>query len=183
MEESFECPDFLDFHPGITQPWLIQRGDTVVKLPQRTPFDTTVNRHSQSPADSLVDSAQDRLTDRDQLSQSLGTSPTDSSDNSLDISLPELPTEMEPVQLMNQLLTQLTTKPSTEIHPTPFTGTTADNILDWIKNFDHIAAHNVWKDQKQLKVIPVYLKDTALNFHRSLPEQTKTDITLLKTAL
>ena len=48
--------------------------------------------------------------------------------------------EMEPVQLMNQLLTQLTTKPSTEIHPTPFTGTTTDNNLDWIKNFDRLAA-------------------------------------------
>ena len=55
---------------------------------------------------------------------------------------------MEPVQLMNQLLTQLTTKPSTKVHPTPFTGTTADNILDWIENFDGIAAHNVWNDQK-----------------------------------
>ena len=90
---------------------------------------------------------------------------------------------MEPVQLMNQLLTQLTTKPSTEIHPTPFTGTAADNILDWLENFDRIAAHSVWNDQKQLQVIPVYLKDTALNFYRSLPEQTKTDINLLKAAL
>ena len=90
---------------------------------------------------------------------------------------------MEPVQVMNQLLTQLTTKPSTEIHPTPFTGTAADIILDWLKNFDCIAAHNFWNDQKQLQVIPVYLKDTALNFYRSLPEQTKIDITLLKAAL
>ena len=90
---------------------------------------------------------------------------------------------MESVQLMNQLLTQLTTKPSTRIHPTPFTGTVANNILDWLENFDRIAAHNVWNDQKQLQVIPVYLKDTALNFYRSLPEQTKTDINLLKAAL
>ena len=90
---------------------------------------------------------------------------------------------MEPVQLMNKLLTQLTTKPSTEIHPTPLTGTTTNNILDWIKNFDRIAAHNVWNDPKQLQVIPVYLKDAALNFYRSLPEQTKTDINLLKAAL
>ena len=52
------------------------------------------------------------------------------------------------MQLMNQLLIQLTTKPSTEIHPTPFTGTTVDNILDWIEHFDHIAANNVWNDQK-----------------------------------
>ena len=90
---------------------------------------------------------------------------------------------MEPVRLMNQLLTQLTTKPSTEIHPTLFTGTAADNILDWLENLDRIAAHNVWNDQKQLQVILVYLKDTALNFYRSLPEQTKTDINLLKAAL
>ena len=90
---------------------------------------------------------------------------------------------MESVQLMNQLITQLTTKPSTEIHPTPFTGTVANNILDWLENFDRIAAHNVWNDQKQLQVIPVYLKDTALNFYCSLPEQTKTDINLLKAAL
>ena len=42
---------------------------------------------------------------------------------------------------MNQLLTQLTTKPVTKIHPIPFTGNTADNILDWLENFDRIAAH------------------------------------------
>ena len=183
--QSFECPDLADFHPGIvTETWSLQRGDTVVQLPQRTPFDTTVHRHSQSPADSLVDSAQDCLTDRNHLSQSLDTSQTNSSNNSLDISLLELPIEMEPVQLINQLLTQLTTKLSTEIHPTPFTGTTANNIfLDWIESFDRIAAHNVWNDQKQLQVIPVYLKNGALNFYRSLPEQTKTDVNLLKAAL
>ena len=90
---------------------------------------------------------------------------------------------MEPAQLMNQLLTQLTTKPSTEIHPSPFTGTAADNILDWLENFDCIAANNVWNDQKQLQVIPVYLKVAAFNFYRSLPDQTKDDISLLKTAL
>ena len=90
---------------------------------------------------------------------------------------------MEHVQLMNQLLTQPTTKPSTEIHRPPFTGTAADNILDWLQNFDRTAAHNVWKDQKQLQVIPVYLKDTALNFYRSIPDQTKTGINLLKAAL
>ena len=111
--QSFECPDLPEFHPGIVrEPWSIQPGDTVVQLPQHTPFDRTVNHHPHSPTDSLVDSAQDRLTGRDQLSQSLGSSRTDSSDNSLDISLPELPKEMEPVQLMNQLLTQLTMKPS-----------------------------------------------------------------------
>ena len=90
---------------------------------------------------------------------------------------------MELVQLMNQLLTQLTTKPSSEILPTAFTGTAANNILDWLENFDRIAARNVWNYQKQLQVIPVYLKDTAMNFYRSLPERTKTDINLLKTAL
>ena len=111
LVQSFECPDLPDFHPGITQPRSIQRGDTVVQLPQRTPFDTTVNRHPQSPSDSLVDSAQNRLTDRDQLSQSSDTSRTDSSDNSLDILLPELLIETEPVQLMNELLTQLTRIP------------------------------------------------------------------------
>ena len=91
--------------------------------------------------------------------------------------------EMEPVQLMNQLLTQFATKPSTEIHPTPFTGTAANNILDWLKNFDQIAAHNVCDDQKQLQVIPVYLKDTALKFYCLLAGQTKTDIKLSKAVL
>ena len=149
--QSFDCPNLADFQPGIvTQTWSLQWRDIVVQFPQRTLFDTTVNRHSQYPADSLVDSDQDRLTDRDHLSQSLNTSRTNSSDNSLDIPPPELPIEMEPVQLMNQLLTQLTTKPSTEIHPTPLTGTTTNNMLDWIKNFDRIVAHNVWNDQKQL---------------------------------
>ena len=97
--------------------------------------------------------------------------------------LPELSVAMELVQLMNQFLTQLTTKPSSEILPAVFTGTAANNILDWLENFDRIASRNVWNDQKQLQVIPVYLKDTALNFYRSLPEQTKTDINLLKAAL
>ena len=145
-------------------------------LPQFTPIDSAADQSSQSPEGSLVDPTENRL------SQSLDGSRPDSEDDSLDTSLPDIPIEMEPVQLMNQLLTQLTTKPSTEIHPTPFTGTTAD-ILDWLENFDHIAAHNVWKDQKQLQVIPVYLKDTALNFYRSLPEQTKADINLLKATL
>ena len=53
-------------------------------------------------------------------------------------------------------------KPPREIHPTPFTGTAADNILTWLENFDCIAAHKVCNDQKQLQVIPVYLKDLEL---------------------
>ena len=142
--QSFECPHLPDILPRIvTEPWSIQCGDTVVQLPHRTPFDTTVNRHPQFPTDSLADSSQDRLTDSDQLLQSLASSRTDSSDNSLDTLLPDLPTEMEPVQLLNQLLMQLTTKPSTEIRATPCTGTATCNILDWLKNFDHIAARNV----------------------------------------
>ena len=36
---------------------------------------------------------------------------------------------------------ELTTKPLTEIHPIPFTGTAADNILDWLKNINQIATH------------------------------------------
>ena len=51
---------------------------------------------------------------------------------------------------MNQFLTHLTTKPSTEIQPTPFTGTATD-ILAWLENFDGIAAHNVWNDQNSYK--------------------------------
>ena len=98
-------------------------------------------------------------------------------------SLPELLIEKEPVQLMNQLLTQLTTKLSTKIHPTPLPDTAIDNILDWLDSFDHIAVQNVWNDQKQLQIIPVYLKDTALNVYHSLPDQIKTDINLLKAAL
>ena len=88
----------------------------------------------------------------------------------MDILLPELPIEMEPVQLMNHLSTQLTTEPSTEIHPTSFTGTAADNSLDSLENCDCIVSQNVWNDQKQLQVIPVYLTDIALNFYRSLPD-------------
>ena len=145
--QFFEWPDLPDIHPGIvTDPWSVQRGDAFIQLPQRIPSDTTANCQPQSPADSLVDSAQDRLTDCKQLSQSLDNSRTDSSDNPLDISLPELPIEMKPVQLMNQLLTQVTWKPSTEIYPTPFTGTAADNILDWLENFDCNAAYDVWND-------------------------------------
>ena len=65
---------------------------------------------------------------------------------------------MEPAQLMDQLLKQLTTKPSTKIQPTLFTGTATDNMLDLLENFHWIAAHNVWNDKKQLQVIPVYVK-------------------------
>ena len=122
--QSFECPDLPDFHLGIVRkPWSIHQGDTVVQLPQCTPFDITVNRQPQSPTDSLINSVQDCFTDRDQILQSLDSSRTDSSDNSLDISLPELQIKMGPVQIMTQLLPQLTTKPSTETHCTPFTGT------------------------------------------------------------
>ena len=173
----------IDSAEGIREPWSTRSRDTVIQLPKLTPFNTVVNRLPESPEDSLIDSSEDHLTDRDQLSQSLDSSHTGSQDNSLDASLPEIPMEMGPVQLMNQLLTELTTKPSTEIYPTPFTGTAADNILDWLENFNQTAAHNVWNDQKQLQVIPVYLEDTALNFYRSLLDQTKTDKHLLKSAL
>ena len=64
-----------------------------------------------------------------------------------------------------------------------FVGTAAENILDWLESFNRIAIHNVWNDQKPLQVIPVYLKDAALNFYRSLPDQTKTYVNLLKDAL
>ena len=64
-----------------------------------------------------------------------------------------------------------------------FVGTAAENILDWLESFNRIAIHNVWNDQKQLQVIPVYLKDAALNFYRSLPDQTKAYVNLLKDAL
>ena len=77
---------------------------------------------------------------------------------------------------MNQLFKQLTTKPLTEIHHTPFAGTAAENILDWLDSFNWTATHNVWNDQKQLQVIPVYLKDTALNFNA--PCRTKLKLRL-----
>ena len=175
---TFQCPDLQDFQTRIVrEPVSTYRADTVVHLPKLTPSDTAANQLLQSPEESLIDSTEDRL------SQSLDSSRTDSEDNSLYTSLPEALMELEHIQLMNQLLMQLTTKPSTEIHHTPFTGTAADNILDWLENFDRIAAHNYWNDQKQLQVIPVYLKDTALNFYRSLLDLTKTDINLLMVAL
>ena len=105
---SFECPDLQDFHMGIVrEPWSTHRGDTVVQLPKLTPFDTSVNQLPLSPEDSLVDPADNHLTDLNSPSRSLDSSQTDSDGNSLDNSLPEIPIEMEPVQLMNQLLTQL----------------------------------------------------------------------------
>ena len=94
--------------------------------------------------------------------------------------LPDIPTEIELFQLMNQLFTQLTTKPLTEIHHTPFA---AENILDWLDSFNWTATHNVWNDHKQLQVIPVYLKDTALKFYCYFPEQTKSDTDLWRNAL
>ena len=159
---------------------LTYRADTVVQLPKLTPNGTVANQLSPSSEDSIIDPAEDHLTDLNSPLQSLDSSQTDSDDNSLDTSLPEIPIEMEPVLLMNELLMQLTTKPATEIHPAPFPGSAAENILDWLESFNRIATHNVWNDQKQLHIIPVYLKDTALNFYRSLPEQTKANIDLLK---
>ena len=72
---------------------------------------------------------------------------------------------------MNQLLKQLTTSPSTEIHSAPFVGTAAENVLEWLESFNQIVTRNVWNDHKQLQVVSLYLKDTALNFYRSLPDQ------------
>ena len=181
---NFECPNLQDLQTRIVKELVsTYRADTVVQLPKLTPIDTAANQLSQFPKDSLIDPTEDRLTDLDPLSQSLDSSQTHSEENSLDISLPELPVEMEPVQLMNQLLMQLTTNPSTEIHPVPFAGTAAENILDWLKNFNQLATHNVWNDQKQLQVIPVYLKDAALKFYCSLPNQTKANIDILKAAI
>ena len=181
---NFECPNLQDLQTRIVKELVsTYRADTVVQLPKLTPIDTAANQLSQFPKDSLIDPTEDRLTDLDPLSQSLDSSQTHSEENSLDISLPELPVEMEPVQLMNQLLMQLTTNPSTEIHPVPFAGTAAENILDWLKNFNQLATHNVWNDQKQLQVIPVYLKDAALKFYCSLPSQTKANIDISKAAI
>ena len=175
---TFECPDIQDFQARITRdPISTYRADTVVHLPKFIPIDRAANQLSLSPKDWLIDPTEDRLW------QSLKGFRTGSEDTSLDTSLPKISMEMESLQLMNQLLTQLVMKPSTEMYPIPFTGTTADNILDWLENFDRTAARNVWNDQKQLQVILAYLKDTVMNFYRSLPDQTKTDINLLKAAL
>ena len=170
--QSFEFLGLPDFYLGIFRElYSIQREDTAVAHPPR------------SPTDSVIDFAEGRLTDHDQLSHSLDSSRTDSNDNSLNTSLPEVPIEMKPVQLLNQPLTQFKTKPSTEIHPAPFAETDTKNILDWLEGFNPIATHIVWNDQKQLQVISVYLKNAALNFYRSLSDQTKADVNLLKDAL
>ena len=104
---TFECPELQNFQMRIVrEPISIYRADTVVQLPKLTPINTAANQLSQSPEHSLIDPTEDRLTGLDPLSQSLDSSQTDSEDNSLNISLPEIPMEIEPVQLMNQLLTQ-----------------------------------------------------------------------------
>ena len=130
-----------------------------------------------------MDSAKNSRTNHNRRSQLFNSSATDSDDNLLDNSFPKIPIEMEPVQLMNQLLMQLIMKPMIEIHPAPFAGTAAENILNWLESFNGIATHNVWNDQKQLQVILVYLKDIALNFYSSLSDQTKADVDLLKNVL
>ena len=77
------------------------RADTVVHLLKLNPIDTTANWLSQHPEDLLIDPTEDRLW------KFLDNSQTDSEGNSLKTSLPKVPMEMEPIQLMNQLLTQL----------------------------------------------------------------------------
>ena len=84
---------------------------------------------------------------------------------------------------MNQLLTQLTIISLAEIHPSPFAGAAAENVLDWLKSFKVNATYNVWDDQEKLQVIPVYLNNTNLHFYCFLLEQIKGDIELLETAL
>ena len=84
---------------------------------------------------------------------------------------------------MNQLLTQLTIISLAEIHPSPFAGAAAENVLDWLKSFKVNATHNLWDDQEKLQVIPVYLNNTNLHFYCFLPEQIKGDIELLEAAL
>ena len=84
---------------------------------------------------------------------------------------------------MNQLLTQLTIISLAEIHPSPFAGAAAGNVLEWLKSFKVNATHNLWDDQEKLQVIPVYLNNTNLHFYCFLPEQIKGDIELLEAAL
>ena len=142
------------------------------------------NQLTQLPKDSLMDSEGGILANQNQLLQSVEDSLTDSEeDSSADTSLPKILMETKLVQPMNKLLTQLITKPSTEIHPTFFDGTATANVLDWLESFNRITIHNVWNDQKQLRAIDVYLKNTTLNCYCSLPEQTKGNIELFKTAL
>ena len=108
----------------------------------------TQKSQSQSPEDSLMDSAKNSRTDHNHWSQLLDSPATDSDDNSLDNWFPKIPIEMEPVQLMNQLLMQLIMKPMIEIHPAPFAGTAVENILNWLESVNGIATHNVWNDRK-----------------------------------
>ena len=165
LVQSFECPDLPDVHTEIVrEPWPIQREDLLVQLRKVTPFGTTVNHTPQSPGDS-----QNRF----------GKGPSHRSGATITIVgqfrnrfkrrflghlVTWTPNSNGTSPLMNQLSTQLTTKPSTEIHATPFAGTAAKNVLNWLKSFNWTATDNVCNDQKQLQVIPVYLKDTALNF-------------------
>ena len=91
---------------------------------------------------------------------------------------------MESLQLMNQLLTQLIIDSSlAEIHPSPFAGAAAENVLDWLESFKENATHNLWDDQEKLQVIPVYLNNTNLNFYCFLPEEIKGNIELLEAVL
>ena len=97
-----------------------QRGNTVINLPTHTPVVTATNNNqlSQSSEDSVLDSEEDNFTNQNQLLQSLEDIRMDSEkDNYVETSLPEIPIEMEPVQVINQLLKQLTTKPSNKIYP------------------------------------------------------------------
>ena len=147
---------------------------------------TVVNQNQlpQSLENSLIDSEVGSLVNQNQLLQSLKDSLRDTLEESFgDNSLPETPTEMESVQLMNQLLPQLTIISLAEIHPSPFAGAAAENVLDWLESFKENATHNLWDDQEKLQVIPVYLNNTNLNFYCFLPEEIKGNIELLEAAL
>ena len=130
---TFECPDLQDFPTRIIrEPLSTYRADTVIQLPKLTPTDTATYQLLQSFEDLLINPTENRLTDLDH-SHNLWKILTQIWKAIFGHPLPEIPIEMEPVQLMYQLLTQFITKPSTEMHPVPFAGTTAENILNWLK--------------------------------------------------
>ena len=80
------------------------------------------------------------------------------------------------------LLKTMVTKPVTEVQPSKFGGQEGESIIDWLNNYDRIAACNKWEEEKQTQALPLYLDKSALIYYESLPDGIKQNQVLLKEA-
>ena len=84
----------------------------------------------------------------------------------------EIP-EMNPDNLLQELVETIVNRPTSEIQPTKFSGNAEEDIHAWIRSFDRIATVNLWKADKKIQALPLYLTGQALVFFESLNDNLK----------